>query len=207
VLNFWPSDFIGKAILISLMIASVYIWTFIAKKMIRFIALARAIKAFKEYVFSMPKFKRLIVEDNCLHFQIYDALLNLYSNPYVEENKLEKQEAVLNKAIAMAEYEMEKGLNYLSIIGSISPFVGLFGTVWGIMNSFQSIATANSTSIAIVAPGISEALFATAVGLFVAIPATVMTHLFYAKIENMIKDARIFGTHIIHKLEDRNKQS
>ncbi len=205
ILNFWPGDLIGKMVIISLVIASVYIWSFIIKKFITFLVITRAISAFKDYVLNMPKLKRLMVEDNSVHFQIYDALLNLYSNPYFEDNKFAKQEAIINESIAVAEYEMEKGLNYLSIIGSITPFVGLFGTVWGIMNSFQSIASCNSTSIAIVAPGISEALFATAVGLFVAIPATIATHLFYARIESVSKDARIFAMHVIHKLEERNR--
>ena len=192
-------------VLVLLTVASVYTWSFIIKKLVSMLALGRTISAFKEYVFNMPKLKRLIVEDNCVHFQIYDTLLNLYSNPYVEENKKEKQESIINNAVAIAEYQMEQGLNYLSVTGSISPFIGLFGTVWGIMNSFQSIASSNSTSIAIVAPGISQALFATAVGLFVAIPATIATHLFYAQIESVSKDARIFASHIIEKLEERSK--
>ena len=66
---------------------------------------------------------------------------------------------------------MEKGMNFLASIGSVSPFVGLFGTVWGIMNAFQSIAESKNTSLAVVAPGIAEALFATALGLAAAIPA------------------------------------
>ena len=66
---------------------------------------------------------------------------------------------------------LEKGMNFLASIGSVSPFVGLFGTVWGIMNSFTSIAESKNTSLAVVAPGIAEALFATALGLLAAIPA------------------------------------
>jgi len=166
----------------------------------------RATKAFKDYVFSMPKLKRLIVEDSCVHFQVYEALIALHSNKYVEEDKQQKVENVVNQALAIAEYDLEKSLDYLSIIGSISPFVGLFGTVWGIMNSFQSIATCNSTSIAVVAPGISEALFATAVGLFVAIPATIASHWFNSRIESLLKDARIFALHVVHKLETQQQE-
>ena len=69
--------------------------------------------------------------------------------------------------------KIEKGIGFLASIGSVSPFVGLFGTVWGIMNSFQSIAVSRNTSLAIVAPGIAEALFATALGLLAAMPAVV----------------------------------
>jgi biopolymer transport protein TolQ len=68
---------------------------------------------------------------------------------------------------------LERGLNFLATVGSVSPFVGLFGTVWGIMRSFFGIASAQNTSLAVVAPGIAEALFATAIGLFAAIPAVI----------------------------------
>ena len=69
--------------------------------------------------------------------------------------------------------KLERGMTFLASIGSVAPFIGLFGTVWGIMNSFQSIAISRNTSLAIVAPGIAEALFATALGLLAAIPAVI----------------------------------
>ncbi len=78
--------------------------------------------------------------------------------------------------------DVEKNLTFLATAGSTAPFIGLFGTVWGIMNSFKSIAIAQNTNLAVVAPGIAEALFATALGLFVAIPAVVA----YNKISNDI---------------------
>jgi biopolymer transport protein ExbB/TolQ len=167
----------------------------------------RLIREFKEYVYTMPKLKRLIVEDVNMHFKIYDALLSyFYSQAYAkEENKLQKQNKIIENIKEIYEFKMEESLSNLSIIASISPFIGLFGTVWGIMNSFQSIASAHSTSIAIVAPGISEALFATAVGLFVAIPASIAAHLFYSKIEQVQKDASIFGAYIMDKLESKTE--
>jgi biopolymer transport protein TolQ len=69
--------------------------------------------------------------------------------------------------------QLQRGLSVLATVGSVAPFVGLFGTVWGIMNAFQGIAASNNTSLAVVAPGIAEALFATALGLVAAIPAVV----------------------------------
>ena len=90
--------------------------------------------------------------------------------------------------------KIEKNFTYLATIGSTAPFIGLFGTVWGIMNSFQSIAISRNTSLAIVAPGIAEALFATALGLLAAIPAVVAYNKFnsdaqryLSKIENFSK--------------------
>ena len=90
--------------------------------------------------------------------------------------------------------EIEKNFTFLATVGSTAPFIGLFGTVWGIMNSFQSIAISRNTSLAIVAPGIAEALFATALGLLAAIPAVVAYNKFNsdskkysARIENFCK--------------------
>jgi biopolymer transport protein TolQ len=81
--------------------------------------------------------------------------------------------AMLEAGIEKQMTKIEKGFTFLATVGSTAPFIGLFGTVWGIMNSFQSIAISRNTSLAIVAPGIAEALFATALGLLAAIPAVV----------------------------------
>ena len=81
-------------------------------------------------------------------------------------------------------------LNYLATIGSTAPFIGLFGTVWGIMNSFQSIAISKNTSLAVVAPGIAEALFATALGLLAAIPAVIAYNLFTSQVNK--ESARMY---------------
>ena len=82
----------------------------------------------------------------------------------------------------------------LASIGSIAPFIGLFGTVWGIMNSFQSIALSNNTSLAVVAPGIAEALFATALGLLAAIPAVAAYNKYSADIEKINNKLDFFAT-------------
>ena len=87
--------------------------------------------------------------------------------------------------------KLEKNLSFLATVGSSSPFVGLFGTVWGIMHSFQSIATSKNTSLAVVAPGIAEALLATAIGLFAAIPAVIFYNYLISRItliNNKIED-------------------
>ena len=99
---------------------------------------------------------------------------------YLSENKsdtknilTEKVKRVMDVAIDKEVEKYENKLTFLATVGSVAPFIGLFGTVWGIMNSFQSIAISRNTSLAIVAPGIAEALFATALGLLAAIPAVV----------------------------------
>jgi biopolymer transport protein TolQ len=88
-------------------------------------------------------------------------------------NLVEKMGGILEVGIEKQISKIEKGFTFLATVGSTAPFIGLFGTVWGIMNSFQSIAISRNTSLAIVAPGIAEALFATALGLLAAIPAVV----------------------------------
>ena len=88
-------------------------------------------------------------------------------------NLIEKMTGILEVGIEKQISQIEKGFTFLATVGSTAPFIGLFGTVWGIMNSFQSIAISRNTSLAIVAPGIAEALFATALGLLAAIPAVV----------------------------------
>jgi biopolymer transport protein TolQ len=90
-----------------------------------------------------------------------------------KNNLSEKMNTFLEVGIETQMSKIDKGFTFLATVGSTAPFIGLFGTVWGIMNSFQSIAISRNTSLAIVAPGIAEALFATALGLLAAIPAVV----------------------------------
>jgi biopolymer transport protein TolQ len=96
------------------------------------------------------------------------------------ENVKKEMEIVIDKEIL----NLQKGLNFLASVGSTAPFIGLFGTVWGIMNSFTAIGISQNTSLAVVAPGIAEALFATALGLVAAIPAVI----FYNKLNNMLEN-------------------
>ncbi len=96
--------------------------------------------------------------------------------------------------------KLENGLNFLAIVGSSAPFLGLFGTVWGIMSSFQGIAASKNTSLAVVAPGIAEALLATAIGLFAAIPAVFFYNIFSAKINYFTERAQNFSIQLLNLL-------
>ena len=96
--------------------------------------------------------------------------------------------------------KLESGTNILAIIGSNAPFIGLFGTVWGIMNSFQDIAASGNTSLAVVAPGIAEALLATAMGLFVAIPAVISYNIFNKRIDHFALQIENFSISILNKI-------
>ena len=96
-----------------------------------------------------------------------------YASPAVGSSLMERIGRVMDVTVNREIEQVERQLTILASTGSTAPFIGLFGTVWGIMNSFQAIALSKNTSLAVVAPGISEALFATAIGLFAAIPAVI----------------------------------
>ena len=101
------------------------------------------------------------------------GIISILASSKSKTNLAEKMSGILEIGIEKQISKIEKGFTFLATVGSTAPFIGLFGTVWGIMNSFQSIAISRNTSLAIVAPGIAEALFATALGLLAAIPAVV----------------------------------
>ena len=105
---------------------------------------------------------------------------NSLSNQNIQAGLQERIHQVMNVAVTRELENIEKNIGFLATVGSTAPFIGLFGTVWGIMNSFQSIALSKDTSLAVVAPGIAEALLATALGLVAAIPAVIA----YNKLSN-----------------------
>lgn len=105
---------------------------------------------------------------------------------------MENVQRAMRVALSREEERLETHLPFLATVGSTSPYVGLFGTVWGIMNSFRGLATVNQASLAVVAPGISEALVATAIGLFAAIPAVIAYNRFSAQVEIIVNQFEAF---------------
>ena len=159
--------------------ASIYSWTIIVAKLIRIRQLLRLEKEFEEIFWSGNSFEDLY---ETLNFNNVDPKSKIFCAAIAEWKKSKSQNidslkdrmhrsmiVTFNKQSEI----IEKNLTFLATAGSTAPFIGLFGTVWGIMNSFKSIAIAQNTNLSVVAPGIAEALFATALGLFVAIPAVV----------------------------------
>jgi biopolymer transport protein TolQ len=183
---FLQADSIVKTVMVLLVIASAWGWAVILDKEIRLKLLnARAKKLIAsiqgaELPLSQlaPEFAKVSERDPLV--QIYRAASDEYLRSreilVTEAQRDAVQERVhraANLASAAAIGHLQARLGSLATIGAVSPFVGLFGTVWGIMNSFQGIAASNNTSLAVVAPGIAEALFATALGLVAAIPAVI----------------------------------
>jgi len=183
---FMSADYVVKTVIIILVIASIYSWSIIVAKILRLRQLKQMEKEFEEIFWSGNSFEDLY---ETLNFNKLDPKSKIFcaaisewkkSRPSLDSqtnSNLESLKDRMQRSMIVTfnkESEViEKNLTFLATSGSTAPFIGLFGTVWGIMNSFQSIAISRNTSLAIVAPGIAEALFATALGLLAAIPAVV----------------------------------
>ena len=175
---FFKADFVVKFVIIILIAASIYSWAIILEKYKLFKKINGSSSIFEEQFWSSKSADGLYKK---LEDYNEDPMANVFKAgmDFMIKNKSRTasiQERVLQSMNSSIDKEMEiveKKLTFLATVGSTAPFIGLFGTVWGIMNSFQSIAISKNTSLAIVAPGIAEALFATALGLLAAIPAVV----------------------------------
>ena len=174
---FIRADIIVKSVIVILIACSIFSWAIIIEK----------IKLFKKINISSEEFEEKFWRSksaetfyNSIPSSVDDPMAILFRESMQgvlksksRSNLTDRVSGTMEAGIEKQMSKIEKGFVYLATIGSTAPFIGLFGTVWGIMNSFQSIAISRNTSLAIVAPGIAEALFATALGLLAAIPAVV----------------------------------
>ena len=174
---FIRADVIVKSVIIILIASSIYSWALIIEKYRLF---KKINKTSEEFENKFWKSKSAESFYNNLPQDIEDPMANVFKDTMQVIVKSKSKSNLSNRLESMLEVSIEKQMNtieksytFLATVGSTAPFIGLFGTVWGIMNSFQSIAISRNTSLAIVAPGIAEALFATALGLLAAIPAVV----------------------------------
>jgi len=197
---FIRADFVVKFVIILLIACSIFSWALIFDKF----------KLFKKINSSMQDFEKKFWKaksaesfNNSLPINSKDPAILIFKTAMAELLKTKRQSSSVQVARVGRMLEIatddemkkiEQNFTFLATVGSTAPFIGLFGTVWGIMNSFQSIAISRNTSLAIVAPGIAEALFATALGLLAAIPAVVAYNKFnsdsqkyFSKIENFSK--------------------
>jgi biopolymer transport protein TolQ len=168
---FWQADIIVKVVMAILAVASVFCWTVILEKIIRLSIMRRQVRGF-EIASRTPE--RISEVTGDLPQSVVAAGLASWRDHDKTETRAERRERIeraMRGALMVRLRRAEVGLPFLATIGSSAPFIGLFGTVWGIMNSFSAIAESQDTSLAVVAPGIAEALFATAIGLVAAIPA------------------------------------
>ena len=174
---FIRADFVVKTVILMLIGCSIYSWAIIIEKFRLFKKINLESEEFEEKFWKSKSaetfYNSLPVNlDNPMALLFKDSMQTLLKAKN-KSNLSERMGSVLEVNIEKQIVTLEKGFTFLATVGSTAPFIGLFGTVWGIMNSFQSIAISRNTSLAIVAPGIAEALFATALGLLAAIPAVV----------------------------------
>ena len=176
---FLRADFVVKFVIILLIASSIFSWALIFDKIRLFKNINSSIEEFEKKFW---KAKSAESFNNSLPANSKDPAILIFKTAMAELIKTKRQSSAVQTARVSRILEIatddemkkvEKNFTFLATIGSTAPFIGLFGTVWGIMNSFQSIAISRNTSLAIVAPGIAEALFATALGLLAAIPAVI----------------------------------
>ena len=180
---FLRADWVVKGVMVGLILASLWSWTVILDKLFRLTALNREADVFEDEVASGRPLEDIAADAGERPAHALPRMLQAALREWREARQrgvsnesqaaflIQRIDRQLDTTIARESARVETGLSSLAIVATASPFVGLFGTVWGIMKAFQAIAIEKSTNLAVVAPSIAEALFATAVGLIAAIPA------------------------------------
>jgi biopolymer transport protein TolQ len=187
---FWQAHWVVKSVMIGLLICSVWVWAIAIDKLFAFARTKRDTNRFEQAFWSGQSleelYRTLAARPTHSMAALFVAAMREWKRSF-ESNRAYaglpmRIDKVMDVTIAREIERLERRLLVLATVGSAAPFVGLFGTVWGIMNSFQSIAATKNTSLAVVAPGIAEALFATAIGLVAAIPATIFYNKFSSEV-------------------------
>jgi len=174
---FLRADIVVKSVIVILIAASIYSWAIIIEKFKMFKKINESTVEFEEKFWKSKSaesfYNNLPTNKDDPMSNVFRKTMQVVLKSRSRNNLNEKLTGLLESNIETEVNFLEKNFSFLATVGSTAPFIGLFGTVWGIMNSFQSIAVSRNTSLAIVAPGIAEALFATALGLLAAIPAVI----------------------------------
>jgi biopolymer transport protein TolQ len=188
---FWQAHWLVKGVMLGLMISSVWVWAIVVDKFLLFSRTQKAMNAFETAFWSGQSleelYRTLSARPTHSMASLFVAAMREWKRSFETQTRSfaglqTRIEKVMDVTIAREIERLERRLLVLATVGSAGPFVGLFGTVWGIMTSFQSIAASKNTSLAVVAPGIAEALFATAIGLIAAIPATIFYNKFISEV-------------------------
>jgi len=205
VAMFLRADIIVKAVMTLLLLASLWSWTIVFNKLVTLSSLKRKARRFEKLFWSGQSLDELYQQfaahnDHPLAAMFIAALREwrrAFDGGAPRESMLTGVKERIDKAMSVTILRetdgIEKNLGILATIGSVSPFLGLFGTVWGIMNSFTAIAARHDTTLAVVAPGIAEALFATAMGLLAAIPAVIFYNRFISEIGRYVNQLDAFS--------------
>lgn len=187
---------IVKFVLITLILFSVVSWAIIFYKLVHF---RKADAENAEFLRLYSSLKQPADLFTASKKYLTSPLAMLFRNVYAEKTYTDKDELrrMLKRYNVLEEAKLERYLHFLATTGSTTPFIGLFGTVWGIMNAFRSIGSAGSASLAVVAPGIAEALITTAVGLVAAIPAVVAYNYYLSRADRMMVQLEDFREELV----------
>ena len=214
--SFWSlftrADWVVKAVMIILVAASLWSWGIAVDKAITMFLLKRRATAFEDTFWSGKTLDELstglggdtrdpMARVFAAAMREYDESKTMPRTDAVSVSSQQRIDSVMNLVVNREMAKAERGMSVLATVGSASVFIGLFGTVWGIMNSVTSIAATNNTSLAVVAPGIAEALFATAIGLFAAIPAVIFYNKFSLEITKVSDEINDFVDELIIYVE------
>jgi len=199
---FWQAHWIVKTVMIGLLVASIWVWAIVWTKVVLYARTRREMDSFESAFWSGQSLEELYRGLSAKEAHglgaVFVAAMREWKRSFESQVRsfagLQMRiEKVMEVTIGREIERLESGLLVLATVGSAGPFVGLFGTVWGIMTSFQSIAASKNTSLAVVAPGIAEALFATAMGLVAAIPATIFYNKFVADVNKQAQRLEAFA--------------
>ncbi len=211
-----------KLVLIILLLFSVFSWAIIIYKVRLLRRVEKETSAFYDLFWKIREFSQ--ISSTCKNYR-FTPLAKLFTAVYNElayamkgseamkvavhwqAEEMDRIKRIMQRTATTERTGMEKSVTFLATTGNTAPFIGLFGTVWGIMNTFRSIGLTGTASLAVVAPGISEALVATAMGLFAAIPAVVAYNHILTRIDRVAKETENFSTDMLNVIEKQLKKA
>lgn len=202
---------ISKFVLLWLSLMSIFSWTVIFAKIFQYSRVSRQLESLKLFLSQRKTASQLVSLANKGRKKVYKPFLQSCLGEFlnlrktlgknINEDEIMHLQRVANIEIFKVKKKYKKGLPLLAITSSSAPFIGLFGTVVGVTNTFREIALQKATSLAVVAPGISEALIATALGIFVAIPALIFYNYFADKLRSLLEDFEILSMEVLNVLK------
>ncbi|MFL2732962.1 MAG: protein TolQ [Gammaproteobacteria bacterium] len=207
---FFGASFIVQIVIIILFILAGTSWWFIFDKWLTLTRAKKDIFEFEDKFWNSKNTEKFFIDQKrqSHHFGLSQIFIIVHEEFKKFENLKESENTIAKSIqiiISRQEEKLEEGLSFLSTVASVSPFIGLFGTVWGVMNAFSGLAQLSQVSINAVAPGISEALVATALGLFAAIPALISYNWSVKSIDSIIKGYENFSDELLISYQDRNE--
>lgn len=198
---FLDADIVVQVVMVGLILASIWVWAIIVAFSLRMGSVRRRCAAYEEDFWQARDFEAFQAErgkgdvpsGKVAGAGFAEWRRSVGAKALDREGARQRLSLAIDSAVALEADSLAQRLNFLATVGSVAPFVGLFGTVWGIMNSFFQIGQQQNSSLAVVAPGISEALFATAIGLFAAIPAVIAYNRFSHRVNSFEAALQRFG--------------